>query len=289
MATWYISPSGSDSTGNGSSGNPWLTLAQANSQASSGDTVMCAAGTYSLSAQISITKSLNIIGSGTTGTAGAIFDWGGNTRATCISVSTGTLAFSNMRFRNAAGVTGGFSIGGAGAAMTFSNCKFDAFVLSAGDVGNALFKSRSAGGTLSLTACEIYGITRSSAADASFCDQYSAGSSMTFLNCVIYSSAALGSQVPYLISYNGNGTGSTFTVKNSIFVATSGTNVTFRYNTSLGTWTATACCFYGFQSYSGTGVITSDPLFVDAANANFNLRNSPGVAVSPCIGAGVLP
>ena len=46
MATYYISGSGSDSSGNGSSGNPWRTLSKANTSCAAGDTILLRNGTY---------------------------------------------------------------------------------------------------------------------------------------------------------------------------------------------------------------------------------------------------
>ena len=45
-ATYYISPTGSDTSGNGTSGSPWASLSQGFSQMSSGDTLICMDGTY---------------------------------------------------------------------------------------------------------------------------------------------------------------------------------------------------------------------------------------------------
>ena len=45
-ADWYVSPLGSDTTGDGSAANPWRSITQAMSVASSGDRILVAAGTY---------------------------------------------------------------------------------------------------------------------------------------------------------------------------------------------------------------------------------------------------
>ena len=45
-ATYYISPSGNDSTGNGTSGNRWATLTKAFSMMNGGDTLIVGDGTY---------------------------------------------------------------------------------------------------------------------------------------------------------------------------------------------------------------------------------------------------
>lgn len=47
MATYYISPFGNDSSGNGSIDNPWQTIGKANSSVAAGDTVILKNGTYS--------------------------------------------------------------------------------------------------------------------------------------------------------------------------------------------------------------------------------------------------
>lgn len=58
--TWYVATTGNDSTGDGSSGNPWLTLQKCHNSAASGDTCIIQAGTYttaSTSQFVSISKS----------------------------------------------------------------------------------------------------------------------------------------------------------------------------------------------------------------------------------------
>ncbi|OGF21520.1 hypothetical protein A2316_01905 [Candidatus Falkowbacteria bacterium RIFOXYB2_FULL_38_15] len=45
-ATYYVAKTGNDTTGDGSSGNPWLTLQKAEDTASNGDTVYANEGTY---------------------------------------------------------------------------------------------------------------------------------------------------------------------------------------------------------------------------------------------------
>lgn len=46
MADWYVSPSGNDTTGDGSTGNPWKHVHKAIDESSSGDTIICKDGTY---------------------------------------------------------------------------------------------------------------------------------------------------------------------------------------------------------------------------------------------------
>jgi parallel beta-helix repeat protein len=59
---WYVSTTGSDTTGDGSSGNPWLTINYAISQAINDDTINVAAGTYT--EQVVINKNLTLSGTG---------------------------------------------------------------------------------------------------------------------------------------------------------------------------------------------------------------------------------
>jgi hypothetical protein len=75
--------------------------------------------------------------------------------------------------------------------------------------------------------------------------------------------------------------GGVVTCKNSIFV--NATGISFPAYTS-GNGITSYSCFYSFSTTpTGTGNITSDPLFVDPSNSNFNLR-----ATSPCIATGTL-
>jgi len=51
MATYYISPSGNDSTGNGTLGNPWFSLNKAWTVVAAGDVIYLRGGTYTYSTQ----------------------------------------------------------------------------------------------------------------------------------------------------------------------------------------------------------------------------------------------
>ena len=50
--TWYIAPTGNDTTGNGSSGNPWKSITRADQSALPGNTVIIRGGTYSCNQEI---------------------------------------------------------------------------------------------------------------------------------------------------------------------------------------------------------------------------------------------
>jgi hypothetical protein len=59
-STWYVSTSGNDTTGNGSSLNPYKTIQKAVSVAGAYDTIQCAAGTYTSGANLN--KPLYLLG-----------------------------------------------------------------------------------------------------------------------------------------------------------------------------------------------------------------------------------
>jgi hypothetical protein len=79
---YYVSPSGSDSTGNGTAGSPWKTIAYAAAHvpAGAGHTIVLAAGTYTETQAILLPLGVNVQGAGvsqTTINAGAIPNPGG--------------------------------------------------------------------------------------------------------------------------------------------------------------------------------------------------------------------
>ena len=60
--TYYVATTGSDTTGDGSAGNPWATIQYAINQSSSGDTVTVEEGTYYEA--VNINKSLTLVSAG---------------------------------------------------------------------------------------------------------------------------------------------------------------------------------------------------------------------------------
>lgn len=64
---YYIAPTGDDDTGNGTSGNPWKTLAYACTQVTTaGDTIYVNAGTYTETERSNVSVGVNITGAGNT-------------------------------------------------------------------------------------------------------------------------------------------------------------------------------------------------------------------------------
>jgi len=62
----YVATTGNDGTGDGTSGNPYLTIATGISHASAGDTVFIVAGTYNVSTQIVLPVQVSLMGEGET-------------------------------------------------------------------------------------------------------------------------------------------------------------------------------------------------------------------------------
>lgn len=66
MATYYIDPTGDDTTGNGSIGTPWKTLYKASTTVTTGNTIHVNAGTYTENTQIPLAAGVNLEGDGDT-------------------------------------------------------------------------------------------------------------------------------------------------------------------------------------------------------------------------------
>jgi len=61
MTIWYIGPAGSDTTGDGTSGNPYATVSKCITVGVNGDTVKALTGTYTITSTTNITKQISII------------------------------------------------------------------------------------------------------------------------------------------------------------------------------------------------------------------------------------
>lgn len=103
----YVSPSGNDSTGDGTSAKPYATIAKGVSECDAGGTVHVAAGTYALAATIVLDKAITVQGAG----AGSTFVDGGtvytyNANGTIKSANFGVRVFKIT----AAATVDGFTI-----------------------------------------------------------------------------------------------------------------------------------------------------------------------------------
>lgn len=291
MATYYLNAdTGNDSTGNGSAGSPWKTISKAHTSASSGDTIICqeSVAHYTFANQ-TFTKSLNIYGVNDDA-SGVVFDgsanvkrWTGGFSATVV-LDIQKITFQNITTSNPGtyqNVIGCYH-------LTVKNCVF-----------RNIIQAASAGST---GAAGIVG------------GEYQSGANdhaIVIQNNLFYDLNG-GSPTLY-ISLHGNGgndTGYVYWYNNTIYADGSYTTPSFFvvgnigsldfrlrnnifYGTSSIALLASGSAFNSYFNYNstynctsvptGTGNITSDPLFVDALNNNFNLRPA-----SPCIDTGTL-
>ena len=280
MATYYIATTGNDTTGNGSSGNPWATISKAHTSASSGDTIICKDGTYTWVSQ-TFTKSLTIQaqnnGLAIFDGAAASVNWTVNT---IITLSIVGIVFQNSILSVAD--NGFFQAGGNTSVLTISNCTFKpSLKLPASSAYANYFYANSYSFALTLTNClfeDLHSTGGAAANGGLIGTQNSAVVTVTLTNCVL----GLLTATALLQLIAAIGTGSvTLTLKNCIVYNATGSTVNWKTNSV--TTTATYSDFYSITSApTGTGVITSDPLFVDAAAGNFRLRPT-----SPCLNTGV--
>lgn len=160
MTTYYISPSGNDTTGNGSSATPWATISKAHTSASSGDTIICKAGTYTWASQ-AFSKSLTIQGESTPvynpatkAWTGAIFSGGSGSWINTTSLSLNRLIFLSIPATTSDGLIR-FSEN-----LTIQQCIFTGISLAGGSgvnvQGSGMFNEGITNKTLSVSNCIFY-------------------------------------------------------------------------------------------------------------------------------------
>lgn len=287
MATKYISPTGSDTTGDGTSGNPWQTIAKFLASSSSGDTCIMAAGTYSTVDQQTFVNRTLTGPAYTVGFPTAVIDFSSSAKRLIISGATTT--FNNIKFTgfvsssNKAMFHPEYPSGGT---VIFNNCQFDYNYLSGDASGKygGLFATFHVAGVscyMSYTCnrCIFSRLYKVAGAGATsiFAMGAATTSLLTLSGCIVALPSSHG--LNYLLSKDAL---STITIKNTI-IANYHTSALAFYGTGSGAVVTYSCLYNLSGAPTGTGVITSNPLLMDTGNFDFRLR--PG---SPCIDTGTL-
>lgn len=281
MATWYISPTGNDSTGNGSSGSPWSTIAKTQSSTSTatGDTVYMASGTYAMASD-NFNKGLSYISSTP---LGAIVDGSSGNYAWTVTGNV-TVSFTDVKIKSVTRTAGDNFIFGASNGVTgywvftrcyFKDLKFSRKLLTSG------YATSVSGYTLQN--CILDNVWQT--ADGDYQGFFGCGGGGTVTTANIYNN------IIYIPNWDANGNSSlfnnttttvTYNLKNNIIYNTSGKTIAYRSLTN-GTFNLYNNDAYLITSFpAANSNITSDPLFVDYVNGNFNLRPT-----SPCRANGV--
>lgn len=285
MATVYLAPAptGDDTrtyVQAQNSATPWATVGKCNTDAVTGDTISIAAGTYTW-ATIAFTKSFTLIGAAfSNGHPVVIFD-AGLLASLQWTLSGGfTLTCQNIKFINTAN-TSNYPFNDVGTAVadtfSFTGCEFMTSRVSTA-VYASYFVTVQTGTAFTFSTCVFNNIQRGAGVVNGWIIHPYAGA-VTLNNCVFYCTATGADELTQLI-YNGSAT-ATLTGKNNIFYRDSA-NVGLNGGFAT-TITLTYSDFFGFANPGGTGNITSDPLLIDGANSNFNLRPT-----SPCLGTGTI-
>ena len=148
-ATYYVnSATGSDVTGDGSSGNSWETITYAISQVSDSDTINCT-GTFtgegSATTGIAVNKGITIVGQGEGATFVQAASSAGAADRRVFTISSGkTVGISMMtiRYGNVAGGDGGGIYNPATATLSVTDCTISAN--STGDDGGGIYNPANA-------------------------------------------------------------------------------------------------------------------------------------------------
>ena len=274
MATVYLSTTGSDSYTYAqaqSSSTPWLTPGKVQTSATTGDTVSVASGTYTIGAGITFTKNFtwNAVSNGD-----AIFDFANvNYR---IEFSSATQTFNGIKFyRGKHNPSYGaifIHVAGNTYTHTFNDCIIDTMSLNSpiANLGGVFGDNNCTGVNFVFNRCLFKEIT------------YDTSASGTALFAFRNADPTSGVQMNYCTTYLS----STAKPIEKIFNDAASTNKpvfsgkgnAFKSEASIAVG-ATSCTMtysgaYNITSFpANTGNLTSsDPLFIDATNTNYNLR-----------------
>ena len=282
MTTYYISPTGNDSTGVGTAVSPWATMSKAYSSSTTGDTILCdsAHGTFTwVTTQFVTARTVSNYGGGI-----PVFD-GANGNVSWY----GPITVSNIKFQNAERSDNSIGILGANASTdvsSFTNCIFSNLISAR---FNNIFDPYNKAWTITVTGCLFYNCSydpgQSQPQGGGYFGTRSGGGVLTatITGNTFYSNNA------YAPTIGGNnGSGVSLALTNNIFANFGATSSLSPTPTSIPTITGSNNLVYGYSSIpsalsSQTGYLNADPLFVDATNGNLNLRPT-----SPCIDAGTI-
>jgi len=294
MATYYIATTGNDTTGDGSSSNPWLTLQHFLDNSADNDTLIVKDGTYTLTANVAISqRTIQAENNGL-----AIFD-GGNTQISFIL--GGTNLFTGLIFQRFYAITasrgGIFNATQSEGATTWNNCTFkeNRVAYTSSFARGAIFCSENNLYTFNLNTCLLHS-NYASASSATASGLFSVlatktpGIDVNIVNTTIVQNITDGTEIQNIFFNQGNDPYINVDIKNTIVYNAHTTSFNLVFNTdTITNFTTSYSDYYSVSDpnsptiISGTGVITADPIFIDPANNNYNLSPS-----SPCIDAGTL-
>lgn len=280
MATYYISPTGNDTTGTGTYASPWLTLGKANTSSTTGDTIFCKNGSYTMETVVFVGRTIygESVGGVTFSGGGSAYMWS----------LAGTSVVENIRITgvNTTGSVIKFSSDNSN--VTFKKFQLDTCVhTGTQDANNCIINGRRSNSVYKFIGCLFYGINMTAGTKVMFTSYGGTADTLGFYNCTFaLNKIATPSDLDEVVLFSP--TNSNLTVKNCIVYSYSSSyKLTFLYG-SLGTGSTasyTYSCFYNMNaSISGTGNLNStDPLFTDATNNIFSLKPT-----SPCLSVGNL-
>lgn len=286
MATYYINAdTGNDTTGDGSSSSPWLTISHAKDNVVDNDTIVCQNATAAyLFEQLDIDYGITIKGESAEGvvfstTSAQQSGWaltGDN------YITLKFITFANIEISHNDN-TYVLTAENSGATMEIISCVFRDITINttagfnwASGIINKLYLYS----TYIITGCIFYNIENRGIIVRK--EQNGLYTDISFNNCVFNFTTATNTDI--LIGQNDPPT----SFKNCIIYNNTANNKSIAtYSNHLGVNTSFDYnCVYGLFSnpITGTGnLLNTDPLFIDPAANNYNL--SP---TSPCIDAGTL-
>jgi len=297
MANYYISPTGNDSTGDGTSGNPRATITGAVADSNEGDTIICMDGTYTHADNFRVDVGARNVKAENNELA--IFDnenvlifqngvsdhiWKFGDGSTIIGIKFYRIPIKKYSYGGSAIVAPNAN----NVTLNVTNCIFEE--CGAGGISNV------AGGVISTIGkqgCTLnidsnLFLWINSASDANFVFNNISGgvlNTANFTNNTFYFKAKPAEYGDFsIMAGDDRATHAEFTWTNNIFHNET-TSIAWYYSAFSAYHTYNYNCAYGnfTNLVAGTGNITSDPLFVDSANDNFNLRPS-----SPCFDTATL-